>query len=378
MNPDFDLGDVERDGRRGRPRPSALGLRAVVDAMPCDCGRNVVKLAELSRRTGIHVVAPTGLHHERYYGPTTGASAMPVEAIAELFTLDVTDGIDADDYAGRTSAGPASGRGHQGRRAARAARRPATARIFEAAAATHRRDRRADPDPLRGRHRGARAGPRAGRPRGRAVARRAEPRRQGRRPRLPPGAARRPARSPSTTARSAGATPTNGTLQLLEWALEDGHIGGILLGMDAARQGYYHAYGGSPGLAWLLDGFAAQMRAAASTTTSSSGCSSTTRHARSRSPRPPRTRPRDRTHPSVRPARRPAHERGRLARAAVVVRGRDRGRRARRVRTGRPGRDARRRGRPRDPRPGARPASTSSATARCAGPASSPPSSTAT
>ena len=52
----------------------------------------------------------------------------------------------------------------------------------------------------------------------------------------------------------------NGTLRLLEWALEDGHIGGILLGMDAARQGYYHAYGGSPGLAWLLDGFAGLMR----------------------------------------------------------------------------------------------------------------------
>ena len=31
--------------------------------------------------------------------------------------------------------------------------------------------------------------------------------------------------------------------------------------MDAARQGYYHAYGGSPGLAWLLTGFASLMRA---------------------------------------------------------------------------------------------------------------------
>ena len=28
------------------------------------------KLAELSRRTGVHVVAPTGLHHDRYYGPS--------------------------------------------------------------------------------------------------------------------------------------------------------------------------------------------------------------------------------------------------------------------------------------------------------------------
>ena len=33
-----------------------------------------------------------------------------------------------------------------------------------------------------------------------------------------------------------------------------------MLGLDAARQGYWTAYGGAPGWAWLLDGFAALMR----------------------------------------------------------------------------------------------------------------------
>jgi hypothetical protein len=32
------------------------------------CGRDVRRLAELSRRTGAHVVVATGLHHERHYG----------------------------------------------------------------------------------------------------------------------------------------------------------------------------------------------------------------------------------------------------------------------------------------------------------------------
>ena len=32
--------------------------------------------------------------------------------------------------------------------------------------------------------------------------------------------------------------------------------------MDAARQGYYAAYGGSPGLSWLLDGFTDAMEGA--------------------------------------------------------------------------------------------------------------------
>ena len=47
----------------------------------------------------------------------------------------------------------------------------------------------------------------------------------------------------------------NGTLDLLEAAVADGRAGQVMLGMDAARQGYYTAYGGSPGLGYLLRGF---------------------------------------------------------------------------------------------------------------------------
>jgi len=32
--------------------------------------------------------------------------------------------------------------------------------------------------------------------------------------------------------------------------------------MDAARRSYYAVFGGSPGLAWLLDGFSTAMEAA--------------------------------------------------------------------------------------------------------------------
>ena len=51
----------------------------------------------------------------------------------------------------------------------------------------------------------------------------------------------------------------NGTLQLLAWTVEDGLEDRVLLGMDAARRGYYHVNGGSPGLSWLLAGFADAM-----------------------------------------------------------------------------------------------------------------------
>jgi hypothetical protein len=33
---------------------------------------------------------------------------------------------------------------------------------------------------------------------------------------------------------------------------EDGLAGQVVLGMDAAHQGYDNVYGGSPGLGWLL------------------------------------------------------------------------------------------------------------------------------
>ena len=51
----------------------------------------------------------------------------------------------------------------------------------------------------------------------------------------------------------------NGTLTLLEQMAEDGFADRIVLGMDAARSRYYRAYGGTPGLDFLLTGFADQM-----------------------------------------------------------------------------------------------------------------------
>ena len=42
---------------------------------------------------------------------------------------------------------------------------------------------------------------------------------------------------------------------------EDGLLDHVLLGLDAARRGYWTVYGGSPGMTYLLDGFDREMRA---------------------------------------------------------------------------------------------------------------------
>jgi 5-phospho-D-xylono-1,4-lactonase len=225
----------------------AAGVRAVVDAMPADAGRNVAKLAEVSRRAGVHVVAATGLHHARFYGERHWGELLDPERLAELFAAEITAGIDAHDLNGpvvaRTShragvikvAGSLDGPSDRDRR------------VFEAAALaaagtgapvlTHCEagtgglaqlrlldDLGVPPDRVllshtdkvadRGYHREL----------------------------LAAGAYLvydQGLRSPETTVRLVG------------WMVEDGHQDRLLLGTDGARRSLWSVLGGSPGLAAL-------------------------------------------------------------------------------------------------------------------------------
>jgi 5-phospho-D-xylono-1,4-lactonase len=76
------------------------GGRTMVDTMPADCGRNVLKLAEVSRRTGVNIIAPTGIHLEQYYLPNHWRYAYSEDQLTALFIADVQQGIDAHDYNG--------------------------------------------------------------------------------------------------------------------------------------------------------------------------------------------------------------------------------------------------------------------------------------
>ena len=76
------------------------GGRAMIDCMPCDAGRNVEKLAEISRKSGVHLVAPTGLHRVRFYPEGHWRFTRGVEALADLFVAEIETGIDANDCAG--------------------------------------------------------------------------------------------------------------------------------------------------------------------------------------------------------------------------------------------------------------------------------------
>ena len=69
ISPDFLLADVDRMSAELSDAGEA-GLRTAVDAMPADCGRDPLMLAELSRRSDVHLVAAAGLHHQKFYGPS--------------------------------------------------------------------------------------------------------------------------------------------------------------------------------------------------------------------------------------------------------------------------------------------------------------------
>jgi phosphotriesterase-related protein len=79
---------------------SAAGVGTIVDAMPAAAGRDAIRLAEISRLSGVHVVACTGLHTSKYYEGHPWTSEEPSEILADLFIADVLEGIDRYDYTG--------------------------------------------------------------------------------------------------------------------------------------------------------------------------------------------------------------------------------------------------------------------------------------
>ncbi len=257
--PEFLLNDPDRLTQE-LTDAATRGLRTAVDAMPVDAGRNVTLLAELSRRSGVNVVAVTGFHHDRYYGPSHWSARASEEELADLFAADIEEGVDANDYAGpvvrRTGhrAGAIKVAGSDGGPSER------DARIMRAAAETHRRT--GAPVMTHCEH-GTGAGEQLRLLTDAGVA--AERIILGHVDKVLDDGYHRELASAGATLQYDqsfrwGERP-NGTLDLLEMMVQYGLGDRVVLGMDAARFRYYRAYGGSPGLDYLLTGFSAQMAA---------------------------------------------------------------------------------------------------------------------
>ena len=75
----------------------ALGVQSMLDPCPNDLGRDVTLAAEVSVRTGFNIICATGLYKEDEGGAPhwhfMRAAGMAVEAMAELFIHELTEGI---------------------------------------------------------------------------------------------------------------------------------------------------------------------------------------------------------------------------------------------------------------------------------------------
>ena len=260
LSADFLLADVDKAVDELAPA-RALGLATVIDAMPCDLGRNVVKLAHISRRSGVHVVAPTGLHLARYYPDHHWSHTSSVDEVTAMFVADISAGIDANDYHGPVVERTAHRAGVIKVAAGEGPMSDVEWRVYAAAAAAHVQ---------------------TGAP---ILAHCSDAR-------LAPGQVRFLAdhgvdlghvvlshtdklvdRGLHAEIMASGVCQEfdqgfrwkdgvdNGTLTLLEWLVEDGFRDRLMLGMDAARQGYWTTYGGTPGMTFLLGAFSDAMTA---------------------------------------------------------------------------------------------------------------------
>jgi phosphotriesterase-related protein len=95
--PDFKLDSVEKAiEEMGRWQQAGGG--AVVDAQPFGCGRNVRKLIEVSRATGLPIIVPTGFQSKEFYLPDHWQYKYDEGIIAQLLLEEITLGADLNGY----------------------------------------------------------------------------------------------------------------------------------------------------------------------------------------------------------------------------------------------------------------------------------------
>jgi phosphotriesterase-related protein len=257
--PDFLLDDVEAGAKELRDFRT-VGGRSLIDSMPCDCGRNVLKQAGLAKAAEVNIVVPTGLHLAKYYDPGHWGNSYSEDELADLFVADIEQGIDAHDYNGpivrRTP--------HRAGLIKIATDREITPReekIFAAAAAAHARSG----CPILTHTEQGTLGlqqvemlRRHGVDLGKVVLSHLD--------RMPDMAYHREILSSGVKVEYDSAFrwkegQGNPTLDLVMELLPD-FPDSIMLGMDAARRSYWRCHGGKPGMDFLLTTFTDELRAA--------------------------------------------------------------------------------------------------------------------
>lgn len=254
-NPEFLLNDTGKIVSELKALKNA-GCDSVIDSMPCDCGRNALLQAEVSKDSGIQIVVPTGLHLSKYYDPGHWSHSYSAEQLAELFISDIELGIDRFDYKGPI-VDRLENRAGLIKIATDLRFTQREERIFEAAAAAHLKT---GAPILTHTEQGTLGIEQADRLSKLGVdLTKVTLSHLDRKPDL---AYHREILSTGINVEYDSAfrwkTTGNPTLELI-LSLYPEFPDQIMLGMDAAKKAYWNSYGGSPGLSYLMDTFSPQL-----------------------------------------------------------------------------------------------------------------------
>lgn len=236
------------------------GIATIVEMTPIGCGRRPDLLRAVSGRAGVHVVAATGYHRDAHYPPGHWVHEASVEELAARIVADLRDGMHPRDWL--DPALPAD---------------PAQAGVIKAGASYHR----ISPSEERRLVAAARGSletgaavlvhlevgtcghevldlmERAGLGSSRVILSHLD-----RNPdaELHLDLAARGAALEYDTVGRIKYRPDSVLLDLVEAVVAAGHGDRVLLGLDLGRRDYLRAYGGGPGLRYLMDTFVPRLR----------------------------------------------------------------------------------------------------------------------
>ena len=71
----------------------AVGGGTLVDMNPIDCGRRIDPLVQISKETGVHIIACTGFQRAVQYEKDDLIYVYPVEEVGELIAKEILEGI---------------------------------------------------------------------------------------------------------------------------------------------------------------------------------------------------------------------------------------------------------------------------------------------
>jgi len=99
LYPDYCLDNVEKTVKEVKSF-MAVGGKAVVEMTCLNFGRSARKMIKVAKQTGLHIIAATGFHRPQYYMDSHWRFVYSIEQIAQIMVEEIEKGMDENQYNG--------------------------------------------------------------------------------------------------------------------------------------------------------------------------------------------------------------------------------------------------------------------------------------